>query len=486
MRFVHENRWIVAAVTACALCVPGLARGQSVVFESYPGDRPGDADQLLAPLMAELESRDFLAGPGVLGKRIELRMSRSGHVLSSKEIATARRLVDDGWSKWISGNFRGASADMKAALDLYRSAPATIARDQSLRDPVLRALVGYALANKRLGNTAAATSAMAEVLRSYPDRGIDRTMFGPEAKRFYNDVAEDLRRAGTGTLRIDVDDANAVVFLNGRYVTLGSTTQSDLFPGRYRVYLQRGESAGRVHVVDVEAGGSAALSVTWGVEGTLRTRHYVGFQFRGSADQERHEARYATSVARALGATGVVVVRIGIVDGRRVIEGSVLLLDTGRTLRRAYLPIEPVMPNASQVRSLALFLAGEGATKDLVVVGSKRDAPRDRDAPPSHERPYRVWKWLALGAGTAALATGIYLMSIDGDCSTGEPPAGASCAEVYETRTPGIGATVGGAVLVGTGFILWLKDDPNPSEPRRAATVVPTRGGVMVGFGGTF
>jgi hypothetical protein len=475
---------LITLMTALVTAGAGAtaARAQGVVLESYPGDRPGDAEYLLAPLLAELTGRGYLSGAADLGRAIDGKLTRSGHELTSEQLAKAKRLVEDGWKQWLSGDFDGAIEDLSGAVDLFGSAPASVARNQSLRDPMRRALVGLALANKRLGNAAEATTAMAEVIRSFPDRAIDKSTFGPEAKSFYEQVQSDLESRGKGSLRIDVDDSSAVVFVNGRYITLGSTTLSDLYAGRYRVYLQQGDAQGRVHTVDVEPGEEKTLSVTWGLDSSLRTHTWVGFEFASAEDRQRDQPRYATTVARAVGGASVVVVGIDVVDGKRVMEGSVLLGDTATTLRKAYLPIEPVAPNATQVRSLALFLAGGKATSDLVVVGDNETVPVDEG--PS--RPFRAWKWVALGAGVAGLAAGGYLLAIDGDCKTGEIPAGGSCGELYDTTTPAYLAAGAGAALVTVGIILWIKDDPAPSEPSRTATVIPLPGGAMLGVVGSF
>ena len=78
------------------------------------------------------------------------------------------------------------------------------------------------------------------------------------------------------------------------------------------------------------------------------------------------------------------------------------------------------------------------------------------------------------------------MLSIDGDCST-DVAAGGSCSELYETQNTGIIASVGGAALLITGVILWIKDEPKkPRESSRTAIITPTDGGVMFGLGGTF
>ena len=479
-----SRAFTVVAIAVALIAVAAPARAQTIVLESYPGQRPPDADYLLDPLLDELELRGFAVGTGTVGRRLVERMSESGRRLSLEDARRARGLVDEGWNSWIGGDFQAAIDRLRRALELFRSAPATIARDQSLRDPMRRALVGLALSHRRLNHAAEATGAMAEVLRSFPDRGIDKSTFGPEAKDFYNQVKADLQQQGLGALRIDVDDPNAVVFVNERYVTLGSTRLDELYPGRYRIYLQRGDEIGRVYEVDVPAGGERALSITWGLDSSLRSHDFVGFEFDSAEARRSHEARYATTIARAIGASGVAVVGIAVVEGKRVLEGAVLLMDTATPLRRAYLPIEPVAPNATQIRSLARFLSGEDATGDIVVdvgAGGRTGQPAVDDSPSR----FGVWKWLALGTGAAAAGAGLYLIAIDGSCSSGETTAGA-CAEFYETMGPGIGLTAAGAVLVGTGIALWIADEPAQERLQRSAGFVPTRGGVIFGVSGTF
>jgi hypothetical protein len=92
-------------------------------------------------------------------------------------------------------------------------------------------------------------------------------------------------------------------------------------------------------------------------------------------------------------------------------------------------------------------------------------------------RPYRIWKWVAIGAGLAAGGGGVALIAAD------QPAVrdGAQQPTERDTALPGyIGVGVG-AALIATGIVLWIKDGkPAPAaadEP--SAALVPTEGGLL-------
>jgi hypothetical protein len=101
---------------------------------------------------------------------------------------------------------------------------------------------------------------------------------------------------------------------------------------------------------------------------------------------------------------------------------------------------------------------------------------------PKPTRPFRTWKWVAAGAGGAALVTGVVLIAIDGSgtCDTG----GAECPEEYQSMGAGI-ASVSVGVAAGAASVWMFLRDRDDAERARAA-VVPTRGGAMATVGWRF
>lgn len=467
----RRPRFWVGTAVVCALA---LASGRAdaadvVVLESWVGERPADAGRLLAPIEAELTAAGHTAGVAALAPRVERALSLPGGLMSPAELAEATRLTDDGYARYLAGDFDPAAELCADAAARFQVSPATLAQDQARRDLELKALVCLALAHKRLGHAEEAARAMAEVVRSHADRDFNRTLFGPEAHDLYRAVRAELGAQRPGALRVDVDDDSVVVFLNGRFEVVGDAYKPSLPPGRYRVYVQKGTVPGRMHVVDVAGGAEQRLAIDWELEAALRSGPgFVGLSYASAADRERLEAEHAAAVARALGASGVVVVGIREYEGRRSIVGAVLSVDSGRPARIGALAVEPAEPGPELIRALGRFLAGGEAVPGLIVPGTERPRPR------AARGPYRTWKWVATVTGVLALGAGVTLMALD---ESQYDDSGALRPDARDTVGLGIAVAAGGVVVLGTGVVLWVLDKP-PAPAREARVgVAPTPGG---------
>ena len=89
-----------------------------------------------------------------------------------------------------------------------------------------------------------------------------------------------------------------------------------------------------------------------------------------------------------------------------------------------------------------------------------------------------VYKWLAGGAGVAALGTGAYLAHLDGSCKQ-TPMPGRPCNDVYSIAPIDYIMLGGGAVLAGIAVYMFATDRVPAA---RTAYVVPTAGGALAGF----
>jgi len=475
---------VVNLIVALVISSAGVARGRgAVVIESYAGARPFDADGFMAPVLAELASKGFVTGKP-LAARLDSEVSLPGDSLNAAAIADAERLIDHGYGAFLKGQFDIAVDELGRALDALRAMPATVARHQSLRDPAIRAHLGLALAHLRLGHAESATATMAEFVRSFPDREISRAQYGPEPAELLRKVRGELDQRGRGALSIEVDDPTAVIFLNERYLAVGQASASDLYAGRYRVYVQRGVTPGRVHLVDVVPGSEQKLPVRWRLDAALTTRGWVGLGLDGEAARAG-EAELASDLGVALGASQVVVLSVQTIDKRRMLSGRVLDPGSGKSSRSAALALEPAPPGRDKLAGLGRYLAGGKLPDGALVVGDSPAAPDDDDArglppPPApaqrRARPYRVWKWLALGSGVLTAGAGVTLLVLDGRRSCD----GAGCSDEYDTAALGWTAAGVGAALVGVGVVLFVKDR------ERQVTVTPTPGGVALGYRAKF
>lgn len=460
--------FVTFAVMAVDLAAGRAAEGETIVIESYVGDRPSDASRYMRPLLAEMASAGFVTDSLTLGRRA----SRMSVASEGKDFEETARLVEDGYEAWLRGAFSEATDKLGRALVKLQLSAAVMAQDQSRRDLLFRCLVGLSLAHSRLGNADEVTRFMAELIRSFPDREVSRLQYGPEALQLYYSVKKDLDHRGRGALVVTVDDESVVIFLNERFEGVGTVRKQDLVPGRYRVYVQRGATPGRLHFIDVEAGGEARLALEWDLETALRSEtDWFGLSFSSGAQRMAKEGRFATSVARQLGASSVIVVGIREHEGRRSLVGTVFSVETGRLLRSGILALVPAQPGPEQVRALGRFLAGGEAAPGIVVSELGEDEseetgpPAERRQPP--DRGGSLWKWAVAGAAVVSLGAGAYLLSLDGDCKGPSP-----CPEVYDTRVPGLAFLAAGAAAGGLSVYLFVTDRPAPA----------TTGGAEEGF----
>lgn len=473
-------RAFLLAASAAALAA-GDASADPIVLESYGGPRPDDADRLLAPVMAELGRGGFPALPEV-ERQIDGRLSRPAGGLDDAGVAQATRSIEAGTKKFRAGDFAAAVGEIERGLAPLRAAPAAVAGKTDRRDAVMRGLLGVALSQRRLGHQTEATAAMAELIRSFPDREISYTDYGPEARDFFQKVQGEMAREGKGQLAVDVDDDRTVIFINERYAGVGDVKAAELYPGRYRVFVQQGDELGRVHEVDVEAGRAASVSVSWQLDAALRAGATLVFTDEGA--RADNEARHAVRIARSLGAQSVVVLGIRDNRGRRSVVGAVYAADSTRPLRSGAVAVEPVVPAAERLAALARLLAGDEAAAGLVAPlaeSPRRSSGGGELDDEGGDRPYRMWKWVALGGGLAALGAGVTLIAIHTS-----PEDGSRDPSSRDTRLPGLVTAAAGAALTGVGIYLFIKDARDRRDERSAAIVPLDSGGAALVFSGEF
>jgi hypothetical protein len=390
-----------AAVLVAAVLggIAAPARAETVVVESYAGRRPQDAGETLAPLFDELRSLGYVTPSAELAHRVDEKVSRPAGPMPAADLADTTRLVDGGWRAWLDGDLEPAVEQLAQGLARLQASPATVAQSPELRDSIHRALVGLALARKRQGRADDAAAHMAELVRSFPDRDFDRTRYGPEAHDLYRKVKGELEQQPRGRVRVVVDDESVVVFLNERYDSVGGG-EKELVPGRYRVYVQKGSTPGRLRVVDVAPGGKTEVRIGWRLDAALHSGDgFVGFVFGGPRERDEHEATAASTLGRTLGATAVVVVSIDTYEGRRAILGRVLSVDSARPSRVAVVALEPARPGEASIRGLGRFLA-DGTPGPGIIVPNE-ELPEPGADPP---RWYTDWLGWSLTAGGLALA----------------------------------------------------------------------------------
>lgn len=462
-----------------------------LVLESHVGARPRDADYLLAPLLDQLKSSG-IQGSSVAGTRIHSQHSISSKELTSKQISEARQLTLDASNAFVESRYEGAINAANRATALLLSRPATMARQQDLRDYLYDALIIASMAHARLDNATELEATMTEYIRSFPKREVSTNKYGPEGRELYRKINKRLQTLEKGELQIAAAPGSTV-YVNEAHQGIGSQ-KVQLYPGRYRIYTQNGAQAGRVHIAEVQAGRTHTLVVDPVIDAALRTTgKMVGFVFEDEDTRARHEKRVALELGRALGADKIVLVGFHKFKGKDSIVASSIIVEDGEVGVSARVPLPANgAPTASQLRSLGEFVAGEkGASADIQVLSEDGPTAIDSGSPAptmsiksdssgsSSKGLSPVWRWSAWGLGAAGVGVGAYLLAIH---DTGTCGADV-CAENYNTLTPGIGLVAGGAAAGLLGFYLWSQESDDDDAK---LSLIPSQGGFHAALTGSF
>jgi hypothetical protein len=481
----HPLVAIAALLAASSPLSPALAGRPPIVLESYVGERPPDADALLAPLLEELGKHRFVAGAEV-GRRFEAAASRpatAGGLPAGFADAVAR-----GHDLWSNGKFDEAAAILGRLVEAARANPGELATHQNreLHAQLQKALIALSLCQLRLGDRSAARQTMAEALRGDPDLKITRGMYGQQASELFAEVVRQLTERGTGKLIVTVDADVAGIYVNERLVEMGRSLELGLVPGEHRVVARIGTEVSRAHRVHVVAGGVHRLTIDPAFDRAVHTGPgWTGFRFASEAARDRDELRHGAAFATAIDADQVIVLGIDVVRGRRMIRGALVNKVNGRDFRNGSIPLD-AGPSEEQRRNLARFLNGGPATPDIIVgapasAGGGGGERRDPAPPPRAS----AWKWATGGAAIAAGALGGVLLAYDGRCAK-DVDTGVPCPNHYDTAVQGWLAVGGAVALAGVTAYLVVTERRAARAARRAAYLAPTAGGVIAGLTARF
>lgn len=445
------------------------ARAQTIVVEGHVGHRPDDFARLVGPVLAALEHVPDWSSAIQVGHQFERQRSRA--TVHREELSALadrlRQLVSRGNDAWMDADFGRARQIYRHAMDIARDAPGDVTGGPEWKPLVQRALVGLALSAKRGDDPGMAEAAMQEFLRSYPDETVDRTTFGPEAAQLFEAVKAVATKQAPGSLVVQVDDPQAVVFVDERWAGIGGARLEKLLPGLYRVQVRKGDYSGRVYSVEVASKRVASLTVEWSFDAALVTGDWVGFVFPTLERKSADLTAYALQLGKAVGARNVVVLEESEVDGRRLLLGSVLAVETGRPVRTASMAISPVEPPAEHLSTLGRYLGGEPG----VVLPAE---PTTRAPPRSSPLP-----WIGSGVGVAAMAGGGILVYLDGRCVGGGNLR--LCPDVYDTTYLGVAvASMGLLLATSSSYFLWTR------RTKTAPMVAITGQGLALGVVGAF
>lgn len=519
------------------------AHADRIAVEAYVGNRPADADRVLAPIRPILERHGFVVAADALTKRFESHVWRSGGTKSTgpamyKKIETGIREFEDA---------KLSAADtIKAGIDVARANPIAWANEPKYRDEVRRGLLYYALAlnlrakesrrsssrtkgssDRAIADEQARDAAMDDLLLNFPSQVIKADEFGDQAEALYLDASKRARQNGGGSIELDVDDPNVIVYVDETQQPR-KTTIGNVVAGRHRVLVVSAAES-REYVIDVVANHRSTVIVRWNLDTVLKLGPWVGFVYTSDNDRRREPELLAALVGPSTGVTIAATLTVK-ADGSAV-NGVSYDLRSAKPFASCTLSRSK---DTGEAEKFARCLAGEKDDRRIVAGGvatarststtaaippsptgvsaapttdtssSDEDADADaseegtEDAVESGTSPGKWMLWTAIGSfGVAAVSGGLAVKFVLDGRSAGDEydrvcamtctsqQANAIIADQDRAnRRAWIAAGVSGVTVVGgvVLFVLWR----HGNAPAATPTAQIGHGGASVGWSVSF
>jgi len=483
-------------ISLCAFDVRRASAG--IVFEYYPTERPAEADIAVPRVLDELEKTgQFVARTASV--RAELGRLAPTPGLRDRNLTAQELLAEINIGLKAQYDLRNDQAIVQfaAAIEKGHANPALLVTAPKYRDAMLDALVGLATTYHRRNrgdDRLRGIEIMQEVIRSFPDRLVTlRQTYGPEPDALYKAALKLLQARGTGSLVVDVDDPNALIFVN-EGDPQNATFRAKLPPGKYRVLVKLPTNNGRRFDVEVHADETAKLSVDWAIASSLTaTTRWIGF----AGVTGKAAVAFASQIAGQRHTT-LVVITMEAYKGAPAVKAS-LYRTSDNQIVRAFLITLDVQVEA-KATALARVIANGADTSPLVVnVGpfaKDADEPTPRSNP-STEPARRPTNWWFVGAGIAgavALAGGgsALKFALDGRAAGDQLDrvCAVSCAsdvagalidkQDRANRLAIVSGLIGGAALIG-GVVLILIGGSGQDQDR-ALAILPQSNGLAAAY----
>ena len=475
---------MIRGTLVAAMVLAASSASAAVLLESYDGERPIDADQLLAPFRATLESHGIAT---TAAKILELDAANLPLSPTHDATLTATQLVsqiDIGLkvATKLGPNgvvdFDQAIADLDAAVLAAHENPAVVAGDKTSREWMTRALAELAFAHNRLANDPAhkkdraahqkaVDDALAEQIRSYPDFAITSDKYGPEIAKLYSEIHDRLEAGPHGNLTVRVSRPSARIYVDefdrGQS---GKLEHRAMTPGTYRV-LVVADGVGRLYHVTVPTNGTTrdrVLDIDWVADTAfIVTREWAGWVWPIGYDRV---ALAAPVRARVIG-DAVIVASIVWRDGLRFVTAT-KFSSAGKEVTSGAIKLTGDRDEAKITALATTIITGAGSPADFIPAPTPTPTPTPAPTPapellsgaptvpPAVAGPKYTTRWqgLAAGGGVVALGAGAYLTRLNGKTTCGAEIAFADCKYVHATSIVGW-PTLGAGAVAATFGMLW-------------------------------
>lgn len=534
-----KGRALIALACAAASTT---AYADRIAVEAYVGNRPADAERVLAPIRPILERHGFVVAPQALTKRFESHVWRSGGVKTTGP--AMYKQIEKGIREFEDARLSAATT-LKAGIDLARANPVAWANEPKYRDQVLRGLLYYALAlnlgakdsrdqasrakGKRAVEYAERASAdeqsrdaaMDDLLLNFPSLVITADEFGAQAEALYLDASKRARQNGVGSIELDVDDPNVIVYVDETQQPR-KTTIGNVVAGRHRVLVVSAAES-REFAIDVVANRRSSVIVRWNLDSVLELGAWVGFGYT-SENERRREQDLLAALVGPLGGVSIAATLTVKADASAV-SGQSYDMRSGKPLAPCTLAVSQ-SKKTDAAEQFARCLAGEKDDRRIAAGGiatprptstsvlsesptsalpvadaststSDDDNATDEDTDDMAERrtPSRRWMlWTAVGAfGATAVSGGLAVKFVldgrsagdeyDRVCAvmcTSQEAKAIIADQNTANRRAWIAAGASGVTVVGGVVMLVLWRRGKASAPTPTAQI--GHGGASVGW----
>lgn len=425
---------------------PELSTLPPVVLEAHVGQRSPEGATALAVVLDELERHGYAALSETVERTLGGQVPRPGVLDGGKTARDIAQEIETGLEFYNQGKFRDAEAALTLARQDMKRNPSLIVLDTTNEKSIFNAFVALALSQVKLNKTAEAVETMTELQR-LSSTPIDRAEYGPQAEQLWRSTQKRTRALGIGALKITVNEARAMIFLDTRYRGLGKVSLGDVVPGAHSVLIQVPGTEGRQYEIGVRENETIALDVNWPVDSTLHvSTPWAGFAFATELEREQ-EATYAKGLARSWRRQSVIVVEPTRLGGIPILLG--IVYPAAGDPSGAWVPINS---GERRLRDLARFLFDGTVNEGVSVLPRNPSIASISSLAAPAGRRSTMPAMLVGGAGLLATAAGgiAYVASKGYDFH--DPSA------YVDRKTPALDVMLGGSLALGGGLFLWLRE----------------------------
>lgn len=448
------ERTFVACLVALAL--PAAARAETptarvIVLETHVGQRPDDVVEPMSELRDAFEALGLAAQPSTIMPLLDRSGPYPGIMdkgASSTALTVAELVepVDQGYIAWSRVKFADAKKLLTWAKPRLKRNPALLVTDTGNLSVKYKALAALSLTELQLGESAAASDVMQELFRAFPSQPLSPREYSPDAREFYQNESQVARAKGTGRLRVNAGNEQAVIFVDNQIRGIGHADLKGVAAGPHDVFVQVPATLGRRWDIDVIADRDNLLNVMWELDMALWiSDDWVGFLFATETDRAK-VAAFAAELTQRWHCAGIIAVAPARVHGKSAMVGA-MYDTTGKVIRKANVALEA--NHKVLLRALAAFLANGIPAEGVNVMVERDDAPDASDLGVDGPRRPLLGPALVLGSGAVALGVGAWVFEMSSQYR------GLDKSHT-DGQWVGIDIAVGGSAVIGGGIYLLL------------------------------